>query len=194
MEGKKMEIHLEEVEDQYNDLGKYARELGRSLQRAKLDCERKLRAQEKAYQVKYNSMAQELADQNSEKLSLEYNKRLKSLEKELYRYKNMCKELKRSAQKQAVAAVNPAYTRTEEASPPEPDLGHEASRPVSVVSSIQPNHIEMFQRRLAKLQRKMGDSAKPTVTREQRKIIIENPVSASNSVEKKSDKQHRRKR
>ena len=194
MEGKKMEIHLEEVEDQYNDLGKYARELGRSLQRAKLDCERKLRAQEKAYQVKYNSMAQELADQNSEKLSLEYNKRLKSLEKELYRYKNMCKELKRSAQKQAVAAVNPAYTRTEEASLPEPDLGHETSRPVSVVSSIQPNHIEMFQRRLAKLQRKMGDSAKPTVTREQRKIIIENPVSASNSVEKKSDKQHRRKR
>ena len=194
MEGKKMDIHLEEVEEQYNDLGKYARELGRSLQRTKLDCERKLRAQEKAYQVKYNSMAQELADHNTEKLSLEYNKKLKSMEKELYRYKSMCKELKRGAQKQAVAAVNPAYTRTEEASLPEPDMGHETSRPGSVMSSIQPNHIEMFQRRLAKLQRKMGDSAKPTVTREQRKIIIENPVSVSNSVEKKSDKHHRRKR
>ena len=194
MEGKKMEIHLEEVEDQYNDLGKYARELGRNLQRAKLDCERKLKAQDKAYQAKYNSMAQELADQNTEKLSLEYNKRLKSLEKELYRYKNMCKEFKRNSQKQAVAALNPAYTQTEEASVPETEPSHEPSRPGSVMSNIQPNHIEMFQRRLAKLQRKMGDTAKPTVTREQRKIIIENPVSASNSVEKKSDKQHRRKR
>ena len=191
LEGKKMEIHLEEVEEQYNDLGKYARELGRSLQRSKLDSERKLLAQHKDYQVKINSMARQLADQNMEKQSLEYNKKLKSLEKELYRYKNLVK--RSSEEKQRVAAVNPAYTRTEEISLAEPELGHE-SRPASVVSHIQPNHIEMFQRRLAKLQRKMGDTPKPTVTREQRKIIIENPVSANNSVEKKSDKHHRRKK
>ena len=203
MEGKKMEIHLEEVEDQYNDLGKYARELGRSLQRSKLDCERKLMAQHKEYQVKINTLAQQLADQNMEKQSLEYNKKLKSLEKELYRYKNLCKEIKKSQEpglkhRSGAASVNPAYTRTDEV---EAEAGAGAgqesgssSRPGSVVSHIQPNHIEMFQRRLAKLQRKMGDTAKPTVTREQRKIIIENPVSANTSVEKKSEKHGRRKR
>ena len=160
-------------------------------------------AQHKEYQVKINTLAQQLADQNMEKQSLEYNKKLKSLEKELYRYKNLCKEIKKSQEpglkhRSGAASVNPAYTRTDEVEAGAgAGAGQESgssSRPGSVVSHIQPNHIEMFQRRLAKLQRKMGDTAKPTVTREQRKIIIENPVSANTSVEKKSEKHGRRKR
>jgi len=197
MEGKKMEIHLEEVEEQYNDLRKMARDLGRSLQRSKVESERKLMSQHKEFQSRINVLAEQLAEQNMEKHSLEYTRKLKSLEKELYHYKNLCKELKKShdSYKHKSAAVNPAYIKTEDVITHDTEAGYtSSSRPSSVVSHIQPNHIEMFQRRLAKLQKKMGDTAKPTVTREQRKIIIENPVSANNSVEKKSEKPSRRKR
>ena len=37
-EGRKMELHLEEVEEQYNDLGKYVRDMGHNLQRTKPEC------------------------------------------------------------------------------------------------------------------------------------------------------------
>ena len=63
--------------------------------------------------------------------------------------------------------------------------GYESSRSGSVMSNIQPSHINAFFKRSAKLQKKMGETAKPTVTREHRKLIIENPVSANNSIEKK---------
>jgi len=184
LEGKKMEIHLEEVEEQYNDLGKYARDLGRSLQRSKLDAERRLAAQHKEYQAKINALAQQLADKNLEKHNLDYGKKLKSLEKELQLYKNYYKENKRTASS-SKPSINHAYVKTEEVMT-DVEGGYESSRPSSVVSRIQPSHIEIFQKRLAKIQKKMGDTAKPTVTREQRKIIIEQPVSASNSVEKVS--------
>ena len=52
MEGRRMEVHLEEVEEQYTDLGKYVRDLAHSLQRAKLNTERKLVAQQKEHQVR----------------------------------------------------------------------------------------------------------------------------------------------
>ena len=188
MEGKKMEMHIEEVEEQYNDLGKCTRDLNRSLQKS----ERRLMSQHKEYQVKLNNLTK-AAEDNLEKQNLDFTRKLKSLEKELYHYKNMCKEIKKvqdTWKHKSTAVINPGYVKTDDAD----EIGYESSRPSSVVSHIQPSHIEMFQKRLAKLQRKMGESSKPTVTREQRKIIIENPVSASNSVDKKSDKQSRRKR
>ena len=195
MEGKKMEIHLEEVEEQYKDLEKIARDLGRSLQRSKVQSERKLMTQQKEFQSKINVLAEQLAQETLEKHSLEYTRKLKSLEKEVYHYKNLCKELKKSqdSYKHKSASVNPGFIKTEDVGN-DTEAGYTSSRPSSVMSHIQPGHIEMFQKRLAKLQKKMGDTAKPTVTREQRKIIIENPVSASNSVEKKSEKSSRRKR
>ena len=51
MEGRRMEVHLEEVEEQYTDLSKYVRNLAHSVQRAKLDGERKLLAQQREHQV-----------------------------------------------------------------------------------------------------------------------------------------------
>ena len=54
----------------------------------------------------------------------------------------------------------------------------------SVVSHVQPSHIQQFQRRLARLQRKMDSTPKPTVTREHRKLIIENPPSQQNSLDR----------
>ena len=51
MEGRRMEVHLEEVEEQYTDLSKYVRNLAHSVQRAKLDGERKLLAQQRDHQV-----------------------------------------------------------------------------------------------------------------------------------------------
>lgn len=188
MEGKKMEMHIEEVEEQYNDLGKCTRNLNRNLQKS----ERRLVTQHKEYQSKLNNLTK-LAEDNLEKQNLEFTKKLKSLEKELYHYKNMCKEIKKvqdSWKLKSVASINPGYIRNDDTD----DIGVDNSRPSSVVSHIQPSHIEMFQRRLAKLHKKMGETSKPTVTREQRKIIIENPISANNSVERKSDKQSRRKK
>ena len=186
-EGRKMELHLEEVEEQYNDLGKYVRDMGHNLQRTKLECERRLVAQHREYQGKINLLVQQLAEENGERPSQEYTKRIKSLEKDVHHYKKLCKELKKASETEArKPTVRDDFSEAEG--------GYESSRPGSVVSHIQPSHIEQFQRRLAKLQKKMGETAKPTATREHRKIIIENPISANNDVEKKTDKHNRRKR
>merc|ERR1719394_176310 len=50
MEGKWMEDNFKEVEEQYADPGKCTRDLHHSLQRSKLDCERRLLAQQREYQ------------------------------------------------------------------------------------------------------------------------------------------------
>ena len=178
MEGKKMETHLEVVEEQYNDLGKYARSLGHSLQRTKLECERRLVAQERDHRAKINLMVQQLGEDKTD------TKRIEKERREKEQYKKMYKELKRSQENENSRPVN-SIQQQEEA-----DM--ETSRSGSVMSNIQPSHVNAFFRRAAKLQKKMGDTPKPTVTREHRKLIIENPLSANNSIEKKPSS-HRRK-
>lgn len=165
MEGRRMEVHLEEVEEQYTDLSKYVRNLAHSVQRAKLDGERKLLAQQRDHQVKVNQLVQQLQEQGESK---EQRGAAKALEKEVAHYKRLVRELRRGNED---AEMTLARKETEES----------LSRPVSVVSHIQPSHIEQFQRRLAKLQRKMGEGGRPTVTREHRKLIIENAGSAQGS-------------
>ena len=179
-EGRKMELRLEDIEEQYHDLEKYARDIVHKLNRAKLECENRLVTQHREYQGKINLLLQ----QSGERPSQEYIKKMKSLEKDVHHYKKLCKELKRGHEADArkIACKD------------EIEAGYESSRPDSVVSHIQPSHMEQFQRRLAKMQKKMGETAKPTVTREHRKIIIENPISTNNSVEKKTEKHSRRKR
>lgn len=81
---------FEEVEDQYNDLGKYVR-IGKEFQRAKLDCERKLKARTRLIRLNTIPCAR-ACDQNTEKLSLSTT-RLKS-GKELYRYSMRAKNLR----------------------------------------------------------------------------------------------------
>ena len=183
MEGKKMENHLEVVEEQYNDLGKYARSLGHSLQRTKLECERRLVAQERDHRAKINLLVQQLGEDRREDRG--DTRRMEKEKKEKEQYKKLYKELKRS---QEAENLRPSTSQQ-----PQEEAGYESSsRSGSVMSNIQPSHVNAFFRRAAKLQKKMGDTPKPTVTREHRKLIIENPVSASNSIEKKSSS-HRRK-
>ena len=138
-------------------------------------------------QAKINLLVQQLAEENGDRPSQDYIKRIKSLEKDVHHYKKLYKDLRRVNEIDTRKAV-----KRDDFS--EAENGYDTSRPPSVVSHIQPSHIEQFQRRLAKLQKKMGETAKPTVTREHRKIIIENPVSANNSIEKKTEKSARRKR
>ena len=184
MEGKKMESHLEVVEEQYNDLGKYARSLGHSLQRTKLECERRLVAQERDHTAKINLLLQQLGEDRGDKPSEQFIRRMEREKKEKEEYKKRYKELKRQ---QETENLRPATTSCQ----PQEEAGYESSRSGSVMSNIQPSHINAFFKRSAKLQKKMGETAKPTVTREHRKLIIENPVSANNSIEKKPP--HRRK-
>ena len=178
MEGKKMETHLEVVEEQYNDLGKYARSLGHSLQRTKLECERRLVAQERDHTAKINLLLQQLGDDRGDKPTEQFIKRIEREKREKEEYKKRYKELKRQ---QEAENQRPATNSCH----PKEEVGYESSRSGSVMSNIQPSHINAFFKRSAKLQKKMGETAKPTVTREHRKLIIENPVSANNSIEKK---------
>lgn len=272
LEGRKMEIQLEEVENQYASLGKNARDLAYALQRTKLDCERRLVAQQRDYQVKINLLMQQLTEDGGDKPQL--TKRIKSLEKEVHYYKKLCKELRsrreeegeededhsgvrdnghglRGLQDNGPSSHHGGPSSRDQArgprthhlqhglrdhhghaprDPPGPGLrdysaqGHGSSRTrppeetprrghrpddldiiervggeeggasdaESTVSQIQPSQILQFQRRLARLHRKMESTPKPTVTREHRKIIIENPPSTDNSLESKKNKNKKR--
>ena len=134
-----------------------------------------------------NQLVQQLQEQGESK---EQRSTTKALEREVAHYKRLVKELRRGNDNPEVAVVGGR------------EVEESLSRPVSVVSHIQvdtmitlnaeilysdqitkppnfqPSHIEQFQRRLAKLQRKMGEGGRPIVTREHRKLIIENAGSA----------------
>ena len=127
MEGRRMEVHLEEVEEQYTELGRYTRDLAHSLQRTRLEGERKLVQQQRDLQGRINMLVAQVHQQEGRGPEPGARSR-KELEKEVAHYKRLCKELQQGEEE-------------------------EASRPASVVSHIQPGHIEQFQRRLAKLQR-----------------------------------------
>ena len=127
MEGRRMEMHLEEVEEQYTDLSKYVRNLAHSVQRAKLDGERKLLAQQRDHQVKVNQLVQQLQEQGESK---EQRSAAKALEKEVAHYKRLVRELRRGTEDPEITLVR---KETEES----------LSRPVSVVSHIQ---VKIFMR------------------------------------------------
>ena len=131
-----------------------------------------------------NQLVQQLQEQGESK---EQRSTTKTLEREVAHYKRLVKELRRGNDNPEIAVVGGR------------EVEESLSRPVSVVSHIQvdtiitlnaeilysdqitnfqPSHIEQFQRRLAKLQRKMGEGGRPIVTREHRKLIIENAGSA----------------
>ena len=136
-----------------------------------------------------NQLVQQLQEQGESK---EQRSTTKALEREVAHYKRLVKELRRGNDDPEIAVVGGR------------EVEESLSRPVSVVSHIQvdtiinnypqcrntffgsnyktsnfqPSHIEQFQRRLAKLQRKMGEGGRPIVTREHRKLIIENAGSA----------------
>jgi len=194
LEGRKMEVQLEEMEEQYNDLGKYVRDLAHTLQRNKLDCERRLVAQQRDYQGKINLLVQQLGEKG-EGGREEVDKKVKTLEKEVHYYRKLCREMKKKVaegeEKDSKKTIRDEDRRLEEerrcAIKREEreneiqNIAHEVSdyesRASSVMSHIQPSHLEQFQRRLARLHKKMKDTTpQPKVTREHKKLIIEQPV------------------
>jgi len=178
LEGRKLEVHVEEVEEQYNDLGRYVRDLAHSLQRSKLDAERRLVAQQREYQTKMNLLVQQLGEGARDTDTRETTRKIRSLEKDLHHYKKLCRTLRSDHQGDNETEIAKANETLRD----EPN--EYISENESVVSHVQPSHIQQFQRRLARLQRKMDSTPKPTVTREHRKLIIENPPSQQNSLDR----------
>lgn len=194
LEGRKQEVRVEEVEEQYNDLGRYVRDLAHSLQRSKLDAERRLVAQQRDYQTKINLLVGQLAGSGGgldPRPDRETSRKLRSLEKEANHYKRLWQQEVKSRD----SAINDSAVKL-----PERELeiaaigllestavskqGGVVSDTESTVSQVAPSQLAQFQRKLAKLQRKMEASPRPTVTREPRRLIIENPASTENSLDK----------
>jgi len=215
LEGRKMEVQQEEMEEQYNDLGKYVRDLAHTLQRNKLDCERRLVAQQRDYQVKINLLVQQLGE-NGEGGKDEVDKKVKTLEKEVHYYKKLCREMRKKVgegeekdsrktireEERRVEEERKRAVKREEREEEIQNIAHEVSdyesRASSVMSHIQPSHLEQFQRRLARLHKKMKDTTpQPKVTREHKKLIIEQPVTPvapEESTSRRGDKYQGRRR
>ena len=138
------------------------------------------------FQMKINHLVQQLGEQGGGG-GREEEKKIRSLEKELHYYKKICRDLRTASNGDQEIEIARDHSRTfnrlDEV---------RTERSEDEMSVVEQSHIQQFQRKLAKLQRRMEVTPKPTVTREHRKLIIENPVTPENSLDRQKTRKKKR--
>ncbi|KAG7172995.1 Kinesin-like protein kif7-like, partial [Homarus americanus] len=180
IEFRKQEIMFSDLENQYEEQSRYISDLKAAYQQASLEMERRITSQQRDYQQKISTLLRQFNDDSSGSGAHEF--RLREMEKQLFYYKKLSRDLKAKLRQYSEDARNDRF-RDEQAgqsSQPfatasgHPEAGPFTTRRHPLIPSHPPAPILPRRTRMQAAEQAAKHPVPQTkVTREKNKIIIQ---------------------